>query len=563
MIHRSPLRRSLRDASLLLGLGLSLSALQAAEVTGTIRDADSGEKIPARLTIVSKDGKQHFLAETTGREGLGAAVPYEKKRGESIEIHTALSPDPFRVDLPPGTYSLTATRGHEYRPATVEIELPENDEVKPVELELQRWIDLNQRGWFSGDVHCHLPRKDLETVMQAADLNVTFPLAGWVTDTTHQPDEHSKTEDEWPTSSEVYAGTNRAYWARNTEYELFTHDGEKHPLGALLVLRHREPLDLTVPPIKPMIETARAEGAVFDLEKHNWPWSMVLPAIDAADLFELSNNHVWETTFGVKTWYTEFIPNYMQISVSEDGEIEERGWLDFGFQNWYALLNCGLKLSPSAGTGAGVHPVALGFGRVYVSLPGGEFDFDEWVDGLKAGRSFVTTGPMLFLTAAEQHPGGTIEWDPDSEEAKGSEEEGDGVPVIVRVECERPIESLELVVNGEVVPLEIGGPIGAQATHSAMARVRVDVERSSWITARVFTKTEDGRPRFAHTAPIYVDVKGKPLRPRTLETNYLVDRVKNEIERHQGVLSDEALEEFEEALEFYEAKLKEAVDADE
>jgi hypothetical protein len=46
---------------------------------------------------------------------------------------------------------------------------------------------------------------------------------------------------------------------------------------------------------------------------------------------------------------------------------------------------------------AGVHPVPLGFGRVYVQLEG-ELDADAWLSGLNAGRSFVTTGPMLFVT---------------------------------------------------------------------------------------------------------------------------------------------------------------------
>ena len=47
--------------------------------------------------------------------------------------------------------------------------------------------------------------------------------------------------------------------------------------------------------------------------------------------------------------------------------LNERGWLDFTFQNYYLLLNCGFRLRPTGGTASGVHPVPLGFGRVYVS----------------------------------------------------------------------------------------------------------------------------------------------------------------------------------------------------
>ena len=48
----------------------------------------------------------------------------------------------------------------------------------------------------------------------------------------------------------------------------------------------------------------------------------------------------------------------------DDRGVSERGWIDFTFKNYYALLNCGFRLRPTAGTASGVHPVLLGFGRV-------------------------------------------------------------------------------------------------------------------------------------------------------------------------------------------------------
>jgi hypothetical protein len=547
-----------------LALGAPLLSASGIEVTGKITDRTSGAILPARLVIESLDGeKTRHLAASAAT--TGSAVTYDKRRSDGIvEVHTALSAHPFKADLAPGRYRLTASRGHEYRPDSVEIAVPATGTLEmPMALALERWIDMGQRGWFSGDVHCHLPRQGLETVLLAADLNVTFPLAGWVTDSAHAPIDHNKVAEPWPTTRLQFADRTHVYYSANTEYELFTQNGAKEPLGALLILRHRDPLKEMIPPLMPMVEAARKQGAVFDLEKHNWPWSMILPAIGATDLFELANNHVWESGFGVTDWYTQYIPPYMGIPVSPEGEIDERGWLSYGFQNWYALLNCGLRIAPSAGTGAGVHPVALGFGRVYVRMPEREFDFDEWVGGLKAGRSMVTTGPMLFLTAAEKHPGSRVEWDPKSKAAKDADEAGgEGVPVICRVESEHAIESLELIVNGDPVPLEIGGPIGAKAAFSAMARTRVPVTRSSWIAARVFAKTPDGRPLFAHTAPVYIDVEDRPMRPKTLETNYLLDRVETEIKRHEETLSKEAKAEFEKAAEFYRKKRAEAITAE-
>ena len=83
----------------------------------------------------------------------------------------------------------------------------------------------------------------------------------------------------------------------------------------------------------------------------------------------------------------------MQLETMESG-FTEWGWIEFGFKSYYAYLNCGFRMMPSAGTGSGVHPVPLGFGRVYAQVAG-EFTYQKWRDALLAGHSFVTTGPML------------------------------------------------------------------------------------------------------------------------------------------------------------------------
>ena len=82
----------------------------------------------------------------------------------------------------------------------------------------------------------------------------------------------------------------------------------------------------------------------------------------------------------------------------------ERAWLDYTLGMYYTLLDCGLRLPPTAGTASGVHPVPAGFGRVYVHCPDG-FGYEAWLAGLKAGRSVVSTGPFLEATVDEQLPG--------------------------------------------------------------------------------------------------------------------------------------------------------------
>jgi hypothetical protein len=54
------------------------------------------------------------------------------------------------------------------------------------------------------------------------------------------------------------------------------------------------------------------------------------------------------------------------------------GWVDYTLQTWYALLNSGFVLAPSAGTANGVHPVPLGYDRVYVKIDG-PFSYEKGV----------------------------------------------------------------------------------------------------------------------------------------------------------------------------------------
>ena len=167
---------------------------------------------------------------------------------------------------------------------------------------LRRWINMNDRGWYSGDTHNHRDPAELPNVMLAEDVNVGLPMTDWTTVSTVAP----------TASGRGFAGTfgngpvridARHFWQpRNTEYEIFRTGNTNHTLGALLILNHRTRFDQPVLPLIAVAEKARAEGALLDLEKHNWPWSLALVPLLNVDLFELANNHHWGTEYGIKKW---------------------------------------------------------------------------------------------------------------------------------------------------------------------------------------------------------------------------------------------------------------------
>lgn len=503
---------------------------------GRVRDADSGRDIPSRVYLRSARGRWAF-AESDDPDGT--AVRYEKRNWinpESEEFHTTLSAHPFTADLQPGSYEVTVERGKEYRPFTTVVEI--EDEPIDLDVRLERWVNMASRGWYSGDTHVHRTLADLPNVMLAEDLNVAFPLTYWVTEAFKAPSRGDKSTDGRIPASLVKVDETHVFWPRNTEWEIFSVGPRRHTLGALFALGHREPLERGVPGVREAVAEARTQGALFDLDKHDWPWSMTLPPLVDGLLYELANNHVWRTEFAFRNWNSP-TPEYMRPPLKERSG-GEREWILYTMANYYALLNCGLELVPTGGTASGVHPVPLGFGRVYVELPGG-FDFDRWKEGLRSGRSFMTTGPMLLASLNGQPNGHRF-----------SARDGFVARIDIEVLSEKPLDSVEILRDGQVV--ETIQPRNSSFQHGSfrsLLKTRLEISTSSWIAVRCWEGRDGGRLRYAHTSPWHIEIEGRPLRPRRVERDYLVQRVKLEIERSRSVLPVSAIEEYEKALEFY------------
>jgi hypothetical protein len=526
-----------RRAICLLLLILAPTADAQQRVRGEIVDAASDELLPARVYVEDSNGKWFFPRSAAVE---GSAVEYRKQRqAGSVEMHTTLSAHPFAVDLPAGKYTVTVERGKEYQ--TLSRKLTVVDKPLELKLPLSRWINMAGQGWYSGDTHVHRTLEELPNVVLAEDLNVALPLSYWVTRSHTAPTRGDKNTGENLRPDPIVVDRTHVIYPLNTEYEIFTTAGKQHTLGAVFVLGHKRPLELGAPPVKPIAEQARREGALLDLDKHSWPWSLMLVPLMQVDLFELANNHVWRTHFGFRQWTIDTLPRYMHLETDATG-FTEWGWIDFGFQTYYALLNCGFRMRPTAGTASGVHPVPLGFGRVYVHLPDG-FSYDAWMQGLNAGRSFVTTGPMLRLSLNGQDHGHRF--------TGAGEYRLTGV-----ADSAVPLDRIELIVNGQVrqtiTPANAATPqVGFSSPIDATTRI----DTSSWLAVRVFERRSDGRVRFAHTAPWHIDVADRPLRPRGEEVQYLVDRMRAEIERNRPLLAPAELAEFEQALAVYQALL--------
>jgi hypothetical protein len=172
----------------------------------------------------------------------------------------------------------------------------------------------------------------------------------------------------------------------------------------------------------------------------------------------------------------------------------------------------------------------VGMNRVFVRT-GATLTQERFLDGLKAGRTFATNGPLLRFTLGGREIGDELRLP------------AGGRVVEVRAELRSivPVDHLELVFNGRVVaefPL-------AGSKKSASIRRAITVERSGWYTLRA--RSDHATPPvldiypFASTSPIYVTVGDQPIRSPEDAVYFRtwVERLVDAAKRHGGWNSEE------------------------
>ena len=442
------------------------SAESGARLEVVVRDAASSAAVPARIYLTDKAGTLHAPP--------GAIV--HKKNAENHFITGGR----FEIGLPAGRYVLTVERGLEFRPRTVPLRL---DAGKPhkVEVTVERWISMNQRGWYSADLHNHRKLDEMPQLLLAEDLNLAPTLTDWIW------------EDNPISSPPATAEPVRIVDATHV-YSVLDKEVERLKQGPgavdLLGLRSVVPFDgyWLYPPNDRYCRLAHEQGGYVDAEKILWRDVPALVALGHVDFAGIIHNHF--NRHGVETETEEWgmAPKFRPEFNTADGMPL------WAMEVYYKFLNCGFRIAASAGSASGVKAAPLGYNRVCVKLDE-PFSYAAWFRALKQGRSFATNGPILSLAVNGMLPGDTAEI------ASGS------APLKIAVEALsiRPLERLEVLFRGRVVKTVRGGP-GAE---KLAADFDLPVSETGWVAARCFERP--GRtPRFAHTSPVYVKAGGDP-----------------------------------------------------
>jgi hypothetical protein len=481
---------------------------------------------PAREIVlhVLDEHDQSTTASFVIRDLQGRLYPSSAKR---LAPDFAFQPQVYRTDgerllLPVGSYEVEFTRGPEYvrnqqillvedAPAPDWIGLP-RDEVPPsATFRLQRWIDTSKLGWYSGDHHIHA----------AGCLHYETPTQGVF------PQDMLR--------HVVGEGLNVAAilnWAQGYHFQKQFFEGKDHQLstpdhlmhydlevsgfpsshaGHLVLLRLK---DAEYPGAKaiedwptwnlPILRWAKAQGAVVGYAHSAWGLEVKSTELPNYELPKFdgigANEFIMDVTFDAVDFISAVdTPARWELNI------------------WYHTLNAGFRTRIAGETDFPcIYGRRVGMGRSYVNFYGA-LKYDRWVEGIRAGRSYVSDGKSHLI---DFRVDGRLVGTSNSELRL---DRPSSVHITVRAAARleatpEPVDrraywDLEKARLGSTreVPVEVVVNGVAVATQNVVAdggmrnlAFDVPIQQSSWIALRILPSS--------HTNPIFVIIRDAPIR---------------------------------------------------
>jgi hypothetical protein len=272
-----------------------------------------------------------------------------------------------------------------------------------------------------------------------------------------------------------------------------------------------------------ILKWAKAQGAVTGPAHSGWGLNVAgseLPNYEVPPCNGIgANEFIMQVTHDVPGPGGKLVPAVDFLSTVDTPYVWE-------LSMWYHVLNAGFRTRISGETDFPcIYGERVGLGRAYVKLDDRRrVDFDRWVDGIAAGRSYVSDGKshlMDFSVAGREvgsagsevrleRPGAVevkmkvaarLPETPDAELAKRPYSEKPYWDLErSRIAGTREV-TLELVVNGKPVAHR---RVAADGVTRDVAFADVRIDRSAWVAARILPSS--------HTNPVFVLVGGKPVR---------------------------------------------------
>ena len=460
---------------------------------------EGGQRVPCRISVQGSDGK-YYADDRRFFRIANTGVGFFHSDGTA------------EVDLPPGPAKIRVTRGLEYRIAEQTAEIPASG-TRELAVALERWTDMAAGGWYSGDNHFHANYtmfdyrhrpEDIVFMAQAEDLNVTMPL---VADYGGSPS-FDWVEGFW---DQVFfegkpsaLSQDRTILYENEEFRS-TVSGHvslinlKDLVQPLFTGFRPMPYFEDYPPISDIADAAHAQGGVVS---YVHPFLATGSSFDHYDAPEFKPEWKFEAAYDALELPVDLALGKVDaLDLSTRLDTFERTAIVYR-----RLLNCGFRLVAGAGTDVYADQKRnppVGIERVY-ALGATPFSYENYIEGFKAGRTFVTNGPMVTFTVNNQPIGATLKLDRPGQ-----------VDVKATARAQFPIERMEMLLNG--VAVETVQPSGDRLSVAFDGPVRIP--RSAWLAVRVYGPKQpmllSNNPLAAHTSPVYVLIGNQPVASAT------------------------------------------------
>lgn len=456
------------------------------------------------------------------------------------------------VHLTPGDYTVEVSRGPEYLVETHDLTVKQGVVSQQAEFKLKRWTHPANRGWFSGDHHVHaagcahydsptegVSPADMMRHILGEDLNVGCVLSWGPC---------------WYTQKQYFEGKTSALSRPNylMRYDVEVSGFPSSHAGHLCLLRLTEDdypgtqvLEDWPSWTLPVLKWGKEQGGVVGYSHSGWGLGLpdYGPNGERLDSISYPNRNPSKRHRAADTLPDYAMPPFDGIGANEYIVTVAHGVCDFisavdtpsiwELNIWYHTLNCGMQARISGETDFPcIYGDKVGLGRVYVRLkPDEALTFDNWIRGVKEGRSYCGDGRSHILdfkvngfamgdseadgkasVLSLEKPGKVkVAFDvgarleeestPETERIRKARLDqkpywhverariGDSrkVPVEVVVNGQA-VAKKEIVADGKMQPLEFD----------------VDVPHSSWVAVRILPTV--------HTNPVFVEVDGKPIR---------------------------------------------------
>ena len=541
---------------------------------------DCQPAVPVTLRVIDFDGSPTTAAfEITDEQGR--VYPHQTRRlAPDFFFHRQIyRKDGETVSLPPGKYSVTASRGPEYLPITQQIEVPTAKDFHAA-FRLQRWTHLAKRNWYSGDHHIHAagcshydsPTEGVgpEAMMRhcvGEDLNIGSVLSWGPC---------------WYTQKQFFSGdVSKLSTPENIlRYDVEVSGFPSSHAGHLCLLNlsdddfpDAEYLEDWPSWTLPVLKWGQEQGGVVGYSHSGWGLALPDHMPDGTRAF---HDRPWggvpdgwrgKAAYALPDYE---LPKFDGIGANEYIVTAPLGHCDFisavdtpaiwELNVWYHTLNCGLTVPISGETDFPcIYDSKVGLGRIYVKLDADQpLTYEAWVQGLKAGRSYCSDGLSHIVDfevaglgvgelakdstmpsrVALDVPGKVkvkfdanayLQPEPTAETERIRNSRLDEKPYWhierCRIKQSRTVP-VEIIVNGEVVKTETLPADGEFRKFN----VDIQIDQSAWVAVRILPSS--------HTNPVYVHVADKPIRGDARSAQWCIDAVQQCWKSKQGQIRE-------------------------